>query len=53
MDRIFKICMTFKFSDFVIRSLLSADSPFNSCWPLSNNVNVNKNLSHNMTKPTK
>ena len=27
MDRIFKICITFKFSDFVVRSLLLADGP--------------------------
>ena len=30
MDRIFKICVTFKFSDFVIRSLLSFGHEKNS-----------------------
>ena len=28
MDRSFKICITFKFSDFVVRSLLSAGGPY-------------------------
>ena len=28
MDISFKICITFKFSDFVIRSLLSAGGPY-------------------------
>ena len=28
MDSIFKICITFKFSDFVVRSLLSAGGPY-------------------------
>ena len=27
MDRIFKLCITFKFSDFAIRILLSAGGP--------------------------
>ena len=28
MDKIFKICITFKFSDFVVRFLLSAGGPY-------------------------
>ena len=56
MDRMFKICITFKFSDFVIRSFLLAGGPYLSRLSVHNiicSLYINKTLTNQLVQYTR